>query len=62
MRNKRSNGKYNFLAVSTLFFLVCGAPLGALELFYSVSHQQKLGSRWQMNPGSWKIVEIEQIE
>ena len=28
MRNKRSNGKYNFLAVSTLFFLVCGYDVG----------------------------------
>ena len=50
MRNKRSNGKYNFLAVSTLFFLVCGAPLrGSRIILFSFPSTV----RFKMTNESW---------
>ena len=51
MRNTRSNGKYNFLAVSTLFFLVCGAPLRGFRIILFSFSSTKV--RFKMTNESW---------
>ena len=51
MRNKRSNGKYNFLAVSTLFFFsLWSAARGSRIILFSFSSTKV---RFKITNESW---------